>query len=55
MPAARQGSGLGLIGMRERINAQGGDLSIENSTIGSGLRISARLPLQSNPVSMAVS
>lgn len=54
LPALRNTTGLGLIGMRERVNAQGGELSIENSTMGSGVRISARLPLQASPMSMAV-
>ncbi|HEX6851289.1 MAG TPA: two-component regulator propeller domain-containing protein [Candidatus Polarisedimenticolaceae bacterium] len=43
----RAGSGrhLGLLGMRERVEAMGGSLAVE-STPGSGTRVHARLPLE---------
>ena len=43
--AAMKGHGLGLIGMRERLMAVGGDCSI-NSEFGAGTRILARVPIR---------
>lgn len=40
-------SGLGLSGMKERINALGGSLSVGNHVDGHGTSVSARLPRQS--------
>jgi two-component system, NarL family, sensor histidine kinase UhpB len=40
-----QESGFGLIGMQERVKALGGTLSVKNSVVGSGVVVSARIPL----------
>jgi two-component system sensor histidine kinase UhpB len=45
MPAIVPGSGLGLIGMRERVEAQGGTLNYGLSGAGSGWTVSVQLPL----------
>ena len=43
---AQPGSGLGLLGMRERVMLAGGDLRIESPSRG-GTRIVASIPLDS--------
>ena len=43
--ASRINGAHGLIGMRERVDACGGDLAIGPATGGRGFRISARLPV----------
>ena len=43
--AAMKGHGLGLIGMRERLMAVGGDCAI-TSRCGAGTRILARVPIR---------
>src|SRR5690606_28568895 len=40
-----RGSGLGLIGMRERVEMLGGELRVETSS-GKGFGVHARIPLQ---------
>jgi signal transduction histidine kinase len=39
-------TGLGLAGMRERISALGGTLSVRNHVDGKGASVTARLPRQ---------
>jgi two-component system sensor histidine kinase UhpB len=41
----RHGFGFGLIGMQERVNSLGGALRVENSSVGTGVVVSANLPL----------
>jgi len=43
------GSGVGLVGMRERVESLGGTFEASNATSG-GFRIEARLPLRDSPV-----
>ncbi len=43
-PAARMGSGIGLVGMRERVRSVGGELSVESEP-GRGTTVRAELPL----------
>ncbi len=47
LDAPTERTGLGLAGMRERISALGGSLSVRNRDAGQGVCVSARLPRQS--------
>jgi signal transduction histidine kinase len=49
-PAGQGSPGHGIIGMRERVAAVGGELTAE-PRIGGGFRVYARLPIQGGPVS----
>jgi two-component system sensor histidine kinase UhpB len=48
LEAPTERTGLGLAGMRERISALGGSLSVRNRDTGQGVCVSARLPRQSS-------
>jgi signal transduction histidine kinase len=44
LDASTEPTGLGLAGMRERISALGGSLTVRNRDAGQGVCVSARLP-----------